>query len=191
MDRDIAENSILLKDNRIYNHKLVRFYHTAYDVRRSEDVINPKTPHCNIMLLSSNASKPDDSSSDSTGTTHPFIYARVIGVYHTNVVYIGPGMSGYKPIRFEFLHVRWFKLDPLPENKRAHRHSDRTSFRLDRLTFPPMNLDDSFSFLDPSLVLRACHIIPAYNFGKLHADGVGHSAMAMDGDDWNSYYVNR
>lgn len=107
------------------------------------------------------------------------------------MIYVGPRMSGYKPMRFEFLHVRWFNLDPLPKNNRNRHHSDWASLRLDRLTFPPMNLDDSFGFLDPSLVLRACHIIPAYNSGKLHADGVGRSPMAMDGEDWNSYYVNR
>jgi hypothetical protein len=54
-----------------------------------------------------------------------------------------------------------------------------------------MNEDDTFGFLDPSDVLRSCHIIPAFAKGKLHADGKGLSALAHDSPDWTMYYVNR
>ncbi|KAF8956820.1 hypothetical protein BDZ97DRAFT_1763402 [Flammula alnicola] len=84
-----AQNSVLIKDNRIYEHKLARFYHTTYVVRRSEDVINPRTSHCNIMLLSD--LKPGDASCLDSTATHPYLYGRVIGIYHVNAVYIGPG----------------------------------------------------------------------------------------------------
>ncbi|OJA16859.1 hypothetical protein AZE42_09971 [Rhizopogon vesiculosus] len=48
---DQEHSSILFKSNRIYHHNLIRFNYTTYDIRRAQDVINPKTPHCNIMLL--------------------------------------------------------------------------------------------------------------------------------------------
>lgn len=189
-DAGVAQNTILMKDNRVYNHKLARFYHTTYDVRRSEDIINPKTSHSNIMLLADH--KPiDGTSSDPSATaTHPFIYARVLGIYHVNVVYIGPGMSGYAPMRFDFLHVRWFQHDG-PGGMKSGPSADWASLRLDHLSFPPMARQDSFGFVDPSLVLRACHIIPVFASGKRYADGIGLSTMARDSNDWRAYYVNR
>ncbi len=180
----------LIKDNRIYNHKLARFYHTTYDVRRSEDVINPNTSHSNIMLLGRSSKKttpaPTLSNEDAV---HPFIYGRVIGIYHVNVIYTGLGMQNYDAMRFDFLHVRWLQLDP-PQSQ-SQSNCGWTSLRLDRLSFPPMADNSSFSFVDPSLVLRGCHLIPAYAFGKARSDGVGMSKISKDFKDWKYYYVNR
>lgn len=103
---ETAQNTVIIKDNRVFNHKLARFYYTTYDVRRSEDIINPRTSHCDIMLLSDLES--DKTNSLGSEKDHPFLYGRVIGIYHVNIVYVGPGMKGYEPLRFDFLHVRWF-----------------------------------------------------------------------------------
>lgn len=180
----IPQNFIVIKDNRVFKHKLARFYHTTYDVRRSEDIINPRTSHCNIMLLSNLKLNANDQNSLDGLATHPFLYGRVIGIYHVNVVYIGPGMKDYKPIRFDFLHVRWFQVD-------TAQTQGWTSLRLDCLSFPPMAGLDSFSFVDPTLVLRSCHLIPAFSLGKRYPDGIGLSAMSRDSTDWKHYYVNR
>ena len=72
-------DSVLLKDDCIYRHQLMRFNYTTYDVRRGQDVINPSTPHCNILLLA-NKDKGTHPESD-----HPFLYARVLRIYHANV----------------------------------------------------------------------------------------------------------
>ena len=119
---------------------------------------------------------------------HPFLYGRVIGIYHTNLVYVGPRMKGYKPMRFDFLHVRWFQLEELHGGSLKSGYS---SSRLDCLSFPPVAHKDSFGFVDPKIVLRICHLIPAFSSGKLHPDGVGISAMSKDSKDWEYYYVNR
>ncbi|KAF9465527.1 hypothetical protein BDZ94DRAFT_1345938 [Collybia nuda] len=34
---------------------------------------------------------------------HPFVYARVLGIYHANVIYVGSGMVKYTPSRMDFL----------------------------------------------------------------------------------------
>ncbi|KIJ89832.1 hypothetical protein K443DRAFT_117467, partial [Laccaria amethystina LaAM-08-1] len=78
--------------------KALRFYNTTYDMRQSEDVINPKTSHCDIMVLSDPQARDDL-------PTHPFLYAQVLGIYHVNVVYSGPGMLNYEAMRFDFLWV--------------------------------------------------------------------------------------
>lgn len=183
-----AQEYVLIKDNRIFNHKLARFYHTTYDVRRSEDIINPRTSHCNIMLLSSFDSGEANSSEAAAGW-HPFLYGRVIGTYHVNIVYVGPGMKGYEPMRFDFLHIRWFQLDRA--QAQCGISSSWESLRLDRLFFPPITNDDAFGFLDPSLVLRSCHLIPAFSLGKNDSNKAGHILIPRNDNEWNGYYVNR
>lgn len=115
---------------------------------------------------------------------HPFLYARVLGAYHTNVIYTGPGMRDYEARSFDFLWVRWFELvDPASSGWR--------NSMLDSVYFPPMHKSDSFGFVDPKDVLRGCHIIPAFANGKQHENGVGISRCAKDGQDYKLYYVGR
>ncbi|KAG2745098.1 hypothetical protein P692DRAFT_20698025, partial [Suillus brevipes Sb2] len=57
--------------------------------------------------------------------------------------------------------------------------------------FPLMVNDDSFDFLDSALVLRGCHIIPAFTSLKKYHNRLGVSACAGDKDDWREYYVNQ
>lgn len=83
---------ILFKRNQIYHHYLARFNYTTYDIWRAQDIINPRTPHCNIMLL-----KHDDDGNDGD-----YRYAKVLGIHHVNVVCIG---NMYESCRFEFLYV--------------------------------------------------------------------------------------
>ena len=170
-------NAVLFKHDRIYQHQLMRTNHTTYDVRRSQDVLNASTEHCNVMVLNGSSNLRDASS-------HPFRYAQILGVYHVNVVYIGPGMLDYQPRKMEFLWIRWYQTV----------QTIRTGWdarKLDRLQFYPMGDDSAFGFLDPSDVLRGCHIVPAFAAGKHYADGKGLSFLAHDSTDWSAYYVNR
>ncbi|KAG1803420.1 uncharacterized protein BJ212DRAFT_1304570 [Suillus subaureus] len=139
-------------------HNITRFNFTTYDVCRGQDVINPRTPHC-----------------------HKYMYGKVIGVYHINVIFIGHGMVGYTPHQMEFLWICWY----------APINQDSTWETLDRVDFPPLEDEHSFDFLDPTDVLRGCHIIPRFASGKRHVDGLGASASAGDKDDWCEYLVNR
>ena len=176
--KQLALNSIIIKDNRMYIHKLAWFYNTTYDVRRSEDVINPKTSHCDIMLLSDPQTRNDP-------PTHPFLYARVLGIYHVNVVYSGPGMLNYEAMRFDFLWVRWFQVCTNPAN------AGWEASRLDRVSFPLATQIDAFGFVNPEHVLRSCYLSPVFSEGKRHRDGSGLSKIAKDGQEWKGYYVNR
>ncbi|KJA13829.1 hypothetical protein HYPSUDRAFT_99722, partial [Hypholoma sublateritium FD-334 SS-4] len=183
----LAQKWIVVKSDRIFQHKLAHFYHTTYDVRRSEDVINPRTAHCDVMLLAD--LEPNGTSHSDMTATHPFLYGRVIGIYHVNVVYVGQGMKSYEAMRFDLLQIRWFQVE-ISDLQDRHL-SEWASLRLNRLSFPSMAFKDSFGFLDPSLVLRGCHLIPMFSSGKRHPSGTGFSGMAKDGNDWRGYYVNR
>jgi hypothetical protein len=167
-------DSVLFTHDRLYKHNLVRINYTTYDIRRSQDVVNTSTSHNNIMTLAH---------TDNGENSDPFRYARVLGVYHANVVYTGPGMVGYEPRRMEFLWVRWYQ--------RVRTTGWRwDAYKLDRIKFLPVAAEDAFGFINPLDVLRACHVIPAFARGRLHADGVGLSRCAMDASDWEMYYLN-
>ncbi|KAF8834345.1 hypothetical protein BDN67DRAFT_992684 [Paxillus ammoniavirescens] len=152
-------NQVLFKGNRIYWHHLCCINYTTYDLRRETETVNPKTEHRNIMLLAC----PDGPS------THPFRYARVLGVYHTNIIYNGLDARDYQSSRLEFL---WH-------------------CALDTARFVSMAKADACSFVDPADVLRCCHLIPAFADGWLHPDGIATSLRAQDSDDWKHYYINR
>jgi hypothetical protein len=151
----------------------MRLNYTTYDVRRDDDVIHPTSSHCNIMVLNPSCSSAE----------HPFWYARVLGIYHSNVIYTGTEVIDYQPQQLHFLWVRWYQIEDIPAGWDARR--------LDRLRFPSIHDTNSFGFLDPADVLRSCHIAPVFTLGKVHADGSGISRHAHDGKDWKSYYVLR
>ena len=170
---------IFIKSDRMYQHHILRINYTTYDVRRSQDVINPGTSHRDIMMLANNAS--DD---EGVEKVHPFCYARILGIYHVNVIYTGTGMVDYVAHRLNFLWVRWYQYS------KAQSIGWR-DYQLDMLHFLPMAHEHAFGFVDPQDVIRAGHILPAFKRGKSHADGISISRCAGDGADWQNYFVNR
>jgi hypothetical protein len=119
---------------------------------------------------------------------HPYLYACVLGIFHANIVYVGPGMVDYKPRRLDFLWVRWYQRCEVTEI------SDILGWkthRLDQVCFPPMASEGAFGFVDPSDVLRSCHVIPRFAKGKKYSDGKALSRCARDSEDWKAYYVGR
>lgn len=169
-----ANRVVLLKDNRIYLHHIFRINYTSYDVRRLQDVVNAHSSHCNIMVLN----ESDDE------TSPRFRYGRVLGVYHARVIYTGPGMQNHNSHKFEFLWVRWY--DQVGQSGTGWKYK-----RMDRVRFAPLSDDDAFSIIDPSDVLRGCHIIPRFSLGPKYRDSAGLSTLAGDCADWFEYYVNR
>ncbi|TDL14712.1 hypothetical protein BD410DRAFT_696303, partial [Rickenella mellea] len=167
---------VFFKDDCIYLHKKTRFHYTTYDVRRGTDILNPGNSRCDVMFLVQHpAEDPPDHGSISV---HYYSYARVLGAYHANVVYTGPGMLDYNARRFDFLWVRWFEVP-----------KENPPGMLQSVQFVPMADDAAFGFVDPRDVLRACHIIPKFSSGKVDPRGMGLSRCAKDKDDYKSYYI--
>ncbi|KAF9242150.1 hypothetical protein BU15DRAFT_73077 [Melanogaster broomeanus] len=161
-------NHIILNANCMYRHHILRVNYTTYDLRRETDMVNPGTSHRHIMLLSP------------TGIGgHHFCYARVLGIYHANIIYTGSDSRDYRPRRVEFLWVHWFELIPGPSGW-AHA-------ALDRLRLAPIDADDAFGFIDPADVLRCCHLIPAFTDGRANEA----TSEGLLSNEWRYYYVNR
>jgi hypothetical protein len=167
-------DQVHFQHNAMYQHKTASFNYTTYDVRRDQDTINTGGTRCHVMISSYEDSNHDED-------CHPFWYARVLGIFHTNVYY----RNASKPRRFEFLTVRWFGRDPEWLGGACH-------LRLDRVGYVPAEDPEAFGFLNPSEVLRACHLIPAFAEGQT-TELLGPSIARDDNihGDWVNYYVMR
>jgi hypothetical protein len=148
----------------------LRLNYTTYDVRRDHDLIHVGTSCCNVMALDA----------EREGC---FCYARVLGVFHANVLYLGEGTRDFAPRRLDFLWVRWYTI--------AEPSLSLEPGVLECVQFPPMASGDAFGFLDPADLIRGCHMIPLFSQGQVHSDRISLSHCVQDGEDWKQYYVNR
>ncbi|KAJ7203528.1 hypothetical protein GGX14DRAFT_369445 [Mycena pura] len=175
----IERSKVVIRNDRIYEHKVFRVNYTTYDVRRAQDSLNSRY-HSDIMTL---APEDDD-------TAHPFRYAQIIGIYHADVLHNIPGAST-TPQRMEFLWVRRYRLERV-----WHGHDCFQKKRLYRVEFLPADDPDAFGFIHPDEVIRAAHLIPSFSGGKvtelLPADSIGRLARQglKDDEDWCFYSVN-
>lgn len=111
-----------------------------------------------------------------------FWYARVIGVFHANVHLATE--TEYR--RLDFVWVRWFGQD-------TSWKAGPSEKRLPHLGFIPHMQAAAFGFVDPSDVVRATHLIPAFAHGLtdyyLPPSRVARTTPEGD-NDWTYHYVN-
>jgi hypothetical protein len=149
--------------------------YTTYDMRRAQDCINPRT-HADVMVLSHE---------DENTKPHPYWYARVVGIFHFKVVHLGFSMLSSNVRHMEVLWVRWFGRD-------LSYNSGFKSRRLHRIGFIPVSDDSAFGFLDPRLVIRGIHLLPAFAHNQTNEImGPSISRQPCEHDqDWSYYYIN-
>jgi hypothetical protein len=172
---DEDRHMVRIIGDRIYSAKVLRVNYTTYDIRRDQDSMNPRT-HCNVIVTS-----PE------TGpNAHPYWYARVLGVFHAKVMHIGPEARNRSVQHMEFLWVRWFGVEP------GYRWGFKAA-RLPKIGFVPDTDSSAFGFLDPSLVIRGCHLVPSFANGRttelLHTSASTAARLPEETDDWANYYV--
>jgi hypothetical protein len=121
---------------------------------------------------SSGQKDSQDSGQDVSGSAK-YSYARVLSIFHLNVVYTSPGMLNYKARQIDFLWVRWFK-----GVEDVSVEQSWTNACLNHLHYLPMSNNEAFSFIDPAHILHGCHIIPRFSTSLHHVEGVGISECA-------------
>jgi len=168
-------NSVRIRNNVIFRLATLRVNYTTYDMRRDFDTINSKT-HPFVMVPSPETERG----------AHPFWYAAVLGVFHADVQYTGEDSRDFRHNRMEFLWVRW--LGVVPGRSFSQKHA-----QLPKIGFVPDSDEFAFGFLDPSHVVRGCHLIPSFVDGKtqdlLSTDGRSLGRVGTEDDDWANYYV--
>lgn len=169
---DDERECIVFHNNKIHDHPLLRVNYTTYDLRREQDTINPLS-RADIMVLSQEDER-----------THPYWYARVVKIFHIMVEHREDHFSPFaKPARMDVLFVRWFQLD-------SNFNAGWDAKRLYRVQFFENDRSgDAFGFIDPNLVVRGVHLIPAFAYGE--TDNPEHPLGARLQDvDWRYSYVN-
>lgn len=161
-------DQVIIEHNVLYSHSTASFNFTTYDLRRDRDTITLKTGKVDVIVPSFE-----------DAALHPYWYARVLGIYHVRIFFPGQLL----PKQIHLLHVRWFGSDPEWESGPKH-------LRLDRVGFVPSNDPDAFGFIDPSLVIRGAHLLPAFHFQRTVAL-LAPSTAREDAGDWVNFYVNR
>ncbi len=88
----------------------------------------------------------------------------------------------------EFLWVRWLGVVP-------DRSFGRKEARLPKIGFIPDTDEYAFGFLDPSIILRGCHLIPSFMDGRttkllrVPAGCTTDARPSGESDDWKNFYV--
>ena len=164
---DGDRRKVTIQNDRIYRHKVLQVNYTTYDVRRNQDSMNPRT-RSNIFTLARPLDEPH----------HPFSYARLLGVFHADVIY--QAFGEYPQSRtIDFAWVHWFWVDPHWKGGFKHR-------RLYRVVPLPEEDSESYGFLDPDEIIRGAHLIPAFEHGQTISEGDDGAEITK----WNCYYVN-
>ena len=160
----------------IYRLSTLGINYTTYDLCRDFDTINPRT-HPFVMVPSLEVE----------AGAHPFWYATVLCI-SCGCPALGQGITGFQ-IQGNGISLGmvagcgtrapfWLKACQAP----------KVGFVLDSDEF-------TFGFLDPSLVVRGCHLIPSFIDGKtgdlLRAEGSSWGWVDGKEDDWASYYMSR
>jgi len=173
MDQD--QSTIWFEHDRLYKHRTIHINYTSYDMWWLQDTLNPYSEHCNIMVLTN----------EEPGTaSHPYWYARIIGIFHANVFHVDPmSTSPGDTHTMDFLWVHWF----------GHDTKYRSRFkacRLPHIGFFNRNDEGAFGFLDPNNVIRATHFMPAFSQGsswELLGPSIAHNQK--DEEEWLRYYI--
>lgn len=120
------------------------------------------------------------------GGNNDYVYGRVMGLFHANIVYGGSGSLDYRKRRFDFLWIRWF-------TEISSGGEIWSSKQMQRVKLAPLTDPSSWGFVDPSCLVRCAHIIPRFSLGLRYGENVAKrifSKAAQDEHDWNEYYVN-
>lgn len=169
------QSKICIVGGHMYSHKTLQVNYTTYNMWRKYDIINPRK-HANVMTAS-----PDlDASTGALPTGHPFAYARVLGIFHADIVQIGAGHA-VSTYTVQFLYIHWYHCDTHFKDGFKHR-------RLHCISLLPPDDPNTFGFLDPDDVIRGCHIIPGFahdNRAVLSLDDFLPTTLR-----WKLFYVN-
>lgn len=161
--------------NDVTESKTFRVNYTSYDIRRQQDFMRPGYG-CTVMVLSR----------EDGPTAHPFWYAQVVRAFHVPIIHVAPDARNRSQQIMEVLWVRWLGTVP------GYRWGFKEAC-LPKVGFIPATDDNAFGFLEPSFVIRGCHLIPAFSEGRtdtLLKRGESIARQPGETDDWRAFYVN-
>ena len=160
--------------NMLYRHKMLHLSHTSYDMQEDTELIRQRK-YPGIMVLS------DDEE-------HPYLYGRVLNLFHIKVKNSGPftllhnGGEAVLPM----LWIRWFKLDT------THEQPGFQSLRYPSVSYCKSDEPDAFGLIHPDEIIRPVHLIPRFKFGHTNEYLGRKSKGRPEGEDsdWKHFSIN-
>lgn len=164
------DERVFIKDDTLYEHPLLTIKYTAYDVRREEDKVHLNFGNQAVIVYS-----------PTTQTAEPWLYAHIVSIYH---IFIHTAANP-QPKHLELLWVRWMEQD-------SSQLGGENSSQYTRVSFTPHYgvPGEAFGFVDPSHIIRACHLIPAFDLRRTR-DRLSPSMARDVKGDWQAFYTNR
>jgi hypothetical protein len=170
-DEDNTEQ-IFIENDMLYEHPIASINYTSYEVQREKDTVHVGYGRTSIEVFAPTLREDEN---------EPWLYASVLTVYHVNV----RTTSNPKPQTLTLLWVRWMQ-------RASAGLTGPNSQNYSRVSFSPWSAvpGSTFDFIDPSHVIRACHLIPAFNLGRTF-DLLNPSIARDPEGDWSAFYANR
>lgn len=162
---------IFIDDDTLYEHPILNIKYTSYEVQREEDIIHVGYGRTGVMVYTPTPREDEN---------EPWSYADVLAIYHITV----RTASNPKPQTLTVLWVRWM------ERSTTHL-AGPNSQNYSRVSYAPWSgtRGGAFDFVDPSHIIRACHLIPAFNLGRTRT--LLDPSVARDPEgDWCAFYAN-
>lgn len=149
---------ILFKGNRIYQHSVLKLYYDTYDLQRGYHSVNPKSRR-DVMILSKTGYRPYD-------------YARVKGIFHVEAAY----RDSSDHLEYSLIQFMWVRnFEDISEDVGPFEKKRLTTLELCDHKDP-----NAFRFLDPSEIVRAVHLIPAFS---------SHEKSNLGVDEWQLFNI--
>jgi hypothetical protein len=171
---DDHRSHIKIASNTLYRHKSLELTYTTYDMREDKDRVYQRR-HPDVMVLS------DDEE-------HPYLYARILDLFHVNTMNEGPNslLPDGQTAMLQMAWVRWFRLDTSEGQSGFH------SLRYPTVSFYQSKEPGAFGFIHPDEIIRAAHLIPRFKSGLTEAYLAVPSRGRPEGEssDWSHFNVN-
>jgi len=170
-DKDNTEQ-VFIENDTLYEHPILNIKYTSYEVQQEKDSVHIGYGRTGVMVYTPILQEDEN---------EPWSYANILAVYHVTVC----TASHPEPQTLTVLWVRWMQ-------RSTTGLTGPNSRNYTRVSFVPWTgtLGSTFDFVDPSHIIRACHLIPAFNLGRTH-DLLDPSLVRDQKGDWCAYYANR
>ncbi|KIK17416.1 hypothetical protein PISMIDRAFT_111374, partial [Pisolithus microcarpus 441] len=156
--------------NCIFMPKQLQLNFMTYDIRCDQDTLY--SGHGDTIMMCS---------CEEGASAHPFWYAQLIRACIFHVYYEGAQHT------MDMLWVHWLGVEPGYHWGINQAHLPKVSF------VPDCESAGAFGFVDPALIIHACHLIPVFTEGQtdsLLCQGPSLAWPKDKVDDWKSYHVN-
>ena len=157
------DDRVFIKDDTLYKHPLSTINYTTYDLKRDSDTVHLDFGNQAVTVYS-----------PTSQDTEPWLYAYIVAIYHVFVYTVAnPELK-----RLQLLWVRWMERNSTQLSEPNSSQYTRVSFT--RHSGVP---GEAFGFVNPSHVIRGCHLIPVFHLQRT-CDRLGPSIARDAKGDW-------